>query len=260
MKNLSTLVPAVVLDWAGTMIDPGCLAPVVALRTVLARHGLVVSAAEARVGMGLAKKDHLRGLLVAHGVGAATDELYPALEREMFLQLEHHAVLVAGAREFADWLHAGGVRIGTSTGYTAEMIRVVAGAAARQGYVPDAIVTPDDVSAGRPAPFMMYANALRLGVWPLSSIVKIGDTPSDIAEGINAGSWTIGVALSGNALGLSVAETAALEPAERAVKFVAARDSLRAAGASFVVNSVADCPPVLEEIAARIKRGERPLQ
>lgn len=242
MKNLSTLVPAVVLDWAGTMIDPGCLAPVVALRTVLARHGLVVSAAEARVGMGLAKKDHLRGLLVAHGMGAATDELYAALEREMFLQLEHHAVLVAGAREFADWLHAGGVRIGTSTGYTAEMIRVVAGA------------------AGRPAPFMMYANALRLGVWPLSSIVKIGDTPSDIAEGINAGSWTIGVALSGNALGLSVAETAALEPAERAVKFVAARDSLRAAGASFVVNSVADCPPVLEEIAARIKRGERPLQ
>lgn len=260
MKKFSTLIPAVVLDWAGTMIDHGCLAPVVALQTVLARHGLSVSEAEARVGMGMAKKDHLRALLAANGADQATEELYPVLEREMFLQLEKHERLVAGAAEFADWLHARRVRIGTSTGYTAEMMRVVAGAAARQGYVPDVMVTPDEVSTGRPAPLMMYANALRLGVWPLSSIVKIGDTSSDMAEGINAGAWTIGVALSGNALGLSVAATTALEPAERAEKFAAARSALRAAGANYVVDSVADCPPVIEEIAARIARGERPDQ
>lgn len=95
-------------------------------------------------------------------------------------------------------------------------------------------------------------------MWPLSSIVKIDDTPSDIAEGIKAGSWTIAVALSGNARGLGIAETTALSRAERAVKFVAARDSLRAAGASDGVNSLADCPPVLEEIVARTARGERP--
>lgn len=260
MKKISTLVPAVVLDWAGTMIDHGCLAPVVALQTVLARHGLAVSVTDARVGMGMAKKDHLRALLTTYGSGDATDELYPALEREVFSQLEPHAVLVAGAAEFSAWLRARGVRLGTSTGYTAEMMRVVAAAAARQGYVPDVIVTPDQVSAGRPAPLMMYANALRLGVWPLSSMVKIGDTPSDIAEGINAGAWTIGVALSGNALGLSVTATAVLGTEERAGKFAAAREALRAAGANYVVDSVVDCPRVIEEIAARIARGERPAQ
>ena len=229
MKKVSGLVPAVVLDWAGPMIDHSCLAPVVALQTILARHGLAVSVAEARGGIGLAKKDHLRALLTTYGAGEAADELYPALEWEVFWQLEYHAVSVAGA-------------------------------AVREGYVPDAIATPDEVSAGRSAPLMMDTNALRRGVWPLSSLVKIGDTPSDIAQGINAGAWTLGVALSGDTRGLAVAASAAWEPGQRAVKFAAARVALRAAGANYAVDAVADYPPVLEEIAARIERGQRAAQ
>lgn len=144
-----------------------------------------------------------------------------------------------------------------SLGYVAGLF---AGAAARQGYVPDAIATPDEGSAGRPAPLMMDTNALRRGVWPLSSLVKIGDTPSDIAQGINAGAWTLGVALSGDTRGLAVAASAAWEPGQRAVKFAAARVALRAAGANYAVDAVADYPPVLEEIAARIERGQRAAQ
>jgi hypothetical protein len=144
-----------------------------------------------------------------------------------------------------------------SLGYVAGLF---AGAAVREGYVPDAIATPDEVSAGRSAPLMMDTNALRRGVWPLSSLVKIGDTPSDIAQGINAGAWTLGVALSGDTRGLAVAASAAWEPGERAVKFAAARVALRAAGANYAVDAVADYPPVLEEIAARIERGQRAAQ
>ena len=258
MSSISTRIPAVVLDWAGTMVDHGCRAPVAALQAVLGRHGLALSVAEARVGMGRPKRDHLRALLAARGAEAATEELYPELERAIFAELEGHAGLIAGAREFAAWLGDAGVKIGTSTGYTRDMMQIVATAAARQGYAPDAIVTPDDVPAGRPSPHMIYANALRLNAWPLWALVKIGDTPDDIAEGRNAGTWTVGLALSGNALGLSAAEAAALDGAERAARAEAARESLRATGADYVVDSVADGPAVLEEIAGRLAAGERP--
>ena len=257
MKTLGSILPAVVLDWAGTTLDHGCLAPVVALQRVLAHHGFSVSAAEARRGMGLAKKDHLRTLLASYGAADATDELYPELEQALFAELEPHATLIAGTLEFVAWLREAGVRIGTTTGYTSAMMRVVAVAAARQGYRPDFIVTPDDVGAGRPSAAMMHANVERLGLEPKAALVKIGDTPADIAEGRAAGAWTIGVAATGNALGLSVAETAALPFNERLARFAAARQSLQAAGADYVVEAIGDCGPTMQEIFARVQRGER---
>lgn len=258
MKPFASVIPAVVLDWAGTTIDHGCLAPVAALQAVFAGHGMPVSAAEARVGMGLPKKEHLRALLAARGAAAATEALYPELERALFAALEAHSGLIAGTLDFVAGMRARGVRIGTTTGYPAAMMRTVAIAAARQGYVPDAIVTPDDVPAGRPAPQMIAANAARLHTPPLSSLVKIGDTPADVAEGRNAGAWTVGIALTGNALGLSVAEMGALPAAERPARFAAARESLRVAGADYVVDSIADCERVMREIYARECEGERP--
>ena len=56
-----------------------------------------------------------------------------------------------------------------------------------QGFAPDCAICPEDVpGGGRPAPWMCYLNAIRLEACPLWSMVKVGDTPSDIAEGLNA--------------------------------------------------------------------------
>ena len=249
---------AVILDWAGTTVDRGCLAPATALRAVLEPRGLYAGDREVRMGMGLPKRDHLRALLARQGAEDCLEELYPQLEHEIFRQLEPHAGLIDGTLALCDWMRTRGVRIGTTTGYSREMMQVVASAAARQGYTPDAVVTPDQVPAGRPAPFMIYQNALLLGVSPLWTVVKIGDTPSDITEGVRAGAWTVGVALSGNALGLAPAQMGELPSHERVRLAEAARDSLRASGADFVVDSVAECSAVLEEIAERIAAGARP--
>jgi phosphonoacetaldehyde hydrolase len=259
MKRIAAVLPAVVLDWAGTTVDHGCRAPVVALQRVLARHGLPVTAAEARRGMGLPKRDHLRALLTALGSAIAVEEIYPELEAALFAELEPHSILIEGTLPFVGWLRAHGVRIGTTTGYTTAMMAVVASAASRQGYRPDAIVTPDQVGGGRPSAAMMLANRARLGLAPGAALVKIGDTPADVAEGHAAGAWTIGVALTGNALGLSAAETAALAADERAARFEAARASLREAGADYVADSLDHCQPVILEIFARARDGERPV-
>jgi len=101
-----------------------------------------------------------------------------------------------------------------------------------------------------------------LDAFPLWAVVKVDDTVPGIAEGLNAGMWTVGVARSGNELGLDAAADAALaaaEPARHAALLAAARARLAAAGAHFVVDSVADLMPVIDEIEARLRRGVSPL-
>ena len=72
---MSFPVKAVVFDWAGTVIDFGCVAPVAALIEVFGEAGLTLSDAEARRDMGKAKLDHLRALLADADVGARWRDL-----------------------------------------------------------------------------------------------------------------------------------------------------------------------------------------
>ena len=60
---MSFPVKAVVFDWAGTMVDFGCMAPVEALIEVFAGEGVPISDAEARRDMGKAKHDHLTAIM-----------------------------------------------------------------------------------------------------------------------------------------------------------------------------------------------------
>ncbi len=130
--------------------------------------------------------------------------------------------------------------------------------AARMGYAPDASVTPDEVGGGRPRPFMCYRNAILLGVFPLWHCVKIGDTASDIAEGRNAGMWSVAVTATGNEIGMSREEWDALPPATRCGREREAAQRLSMAGAHFTAPSLAECTGILDEIERRITAGEKP--
>ena len=57
---------------------------------------------------------------------------------------------------------------------------------------------------------MMWHAMAALGVWPAETVVKVDDTPPGIGEGVNAGTWTVGLALTGNIAGLSAEELAAM--------------------------------------------------
>jgi phosphonoacetaldehyde hydrolase len=107
-------------------------------------------------------------------------------------------------------------------------------------------------------PWMCYEAAVRMRIFPLRTLVKIGDTEADIAEGRNAGTWTIGVARTGNEIGLSESDWDALPAERQAALLTFARDRLRAAGADYVIDSVADVEPTLDMIELRLARGERP--
>src|SRR5258706_4567 len=115
-----------------------------------------------------------------------------------------------------------------------------------------------EIPAGRPYPYMFLQNAIKLQVYPMEAVVKIGDTLPDIEEGLNAGMWTIGLAKSGNEIGLTESEVAALDPQTRQTKLDRAYKRMQQTGAHFVVDSIADVVPLLDRINSRLAAGERP--
>jgi phosphonoacetaldehyde hydrolase len=263
---------AVIFDWAGTLVDHGSRAPVAALQEVFAGAGVPVSVAEARQSMGIAKKDHVRCILALPRVaehwkrerGAAPSEadveaLYADFLPKQIECLGRFSSVIAGVPDTAEALRSRGIRIGSTTGYTRDMLDFLLEGARRQRFAPDCAVCPQDVpGGGRPAPWMCYLNAIKLQASPLWSMVKIGDTPSDIEEGLNAGMWTVGVTRTGNEVGLTEEEWHSATLEDRKEILARAEDRLDKVGVHFLVESAGECLDLIDEIAGRIAAGERP--
>ena len=262
---------AVVLDWAGTAVDFGSLAPVMAFQAVFRRRGVDVASADVRAFMGMHKRDHLHRLLAlpqvaeawrgAHGrLPDGEDELslfaeFVPAQRSVLVET---AEVIPGVLDAVESMRSRGLRLGSTTGYTAELLAIVADEAARQGYRPDVAVTVSDVPAGRPAPWMMHRVLERLDVFPPAAVVKVGDTPVDVGEGLSAGAWSVGLVACGNEVGLSRTAWSALSPDEREARLKAGRANLEAAGAHYVIDDWSAWPGVLDDIGARLRNGETP--
>jgi phosphonoacetaldehyde hydrolase len=70
--------------------------------------------------------------------------------------------------------------------------------------------------------------------------------------------WTIALAVSGNEVGMALAEWRALAPAAQQAKRERAYARLQQCGAHYVVDSIADILPCIDDIEARIRRGDTP--
>jgi phosphonoacetaldehyde hydrolase len=92
----------------------------------------------------------------------------------------------------------------------------------------------------------------------VQACVKIDDTIPGVEEGLNAGMWTVGLAVSGNEVGMLLDEWRALAKADQEAKRGRAYTRMAQCGAHYVVDSIADIMPCIEEIQARIRRGEAP--
>ncbi len=257
-------VEAVVLDWAGTTIDHGSRAPVEVFREVFRREGVAVTEEEARAPMGLAKRNHIAAVLEMPRVAAEweavkgtphasadVDRMYASflpLQKEI---LGRHVELVPGVVEAIAECRRRGLRIGSSTGYTRELMDVVEPLAAAAGYAPDVVVCADEVPQGRPAPDMIERNAELLGLASTRGVLKVDDTIVGIEAGRRAGCPTVGVCRTGNALGLSLEEVSALPVDELADRLAAIHRAFREAGADFVVDDLTELPVVLDALAAR---------
>jgi phosphonoacetaldehyde hydrolase len=266
-----TKILAVILDWAGTVVDFGSRAPMGAFVRAFAEFGVTISIEDARGPMGMAKRDHITMVGRAPNVDAAwqqahghsmteaeIDAVMAVFEPMNVASVTDHADFIPGALAALATLRSRSIRVGATTGYTRPIMAVLAPIAAAGGYTPEITVCAGDLPAGRPSPLMMWHAMAHMGVWPAETVVKVDDTEPGIGEGVAAGTWTVGLSLSGNKCGLSLEELTALSEGEVENIRAKATADLKAAGADLVIDSLAYLPMAIEIINSALAEGRRP--
>jgi phosphonoacetaldehyde hydrolase len=262
---------AIILDWAGTVVDFGSFAPTQIFVEAFAEFAVPVTLAEARGPMGMGKWDHIRTLCnvpeiaeryrAAFGRLPSDDDVTAIYERFMPLQIAkiaEHSALIPGALETITGLRNQGLKVGSCSGYPAVVMEKVVQLAERNGYVADHVVATDEVPNGRPHPAQALANVIALGISDVAACVKVDDTTPGILEGRSAGMWTVALTCSGNALGLTYAQFKDL-PAERlARERVRIAQLFEGSRPHYLIDTINELPAVIDDINTRLKRGETP--
>ena len=262
---------AVILDWAGTVVDFGSFAPTQIFVEAFAEFDVQVSIEEARGPMGMGKWDHIRTLCnipaiseryaQAFGRAPTDDDVTAIYNRFMPLQIEKiatHSALIPGALDTINTLRAQGLKIGSCSGYPAVVMAKVVELAKQNGYVADHVVATDEVPNGRPYPAQALANVIALGISDVASCVKVDDTVPGILEGRSAGMWTVALVCSGNALGLTYAQFQAMNANDLARERARIHGLFEASRPHYLIDTINDLPPVLADIDRRLGAGEMP--
>jgi len=266
-------IKGVVLDWSGTTADAYVIAPAVVFVEVFKKHGVEISMLEARGPMGLRKDLHIKALTEVpeirdrwkkiHGKAPGKKEVDAMFADFVPMQLaclRQYTGLLPGVAKVSQKMQKAGIKIGVSTGFVRSMVDILEADARKQGFKPDATVAGDEVVNGaRPKPFMVYRNLDLLDIHPIQAVVKVDDTISGVGEGLEAGCWAVGVARYSNYMDIdTVAQAEKMPKAELERRVAYSADLLRKAGAHYVIDSIVELPEVIDDINARLARGERP--
>lgn len=265
-------IEGVILDWAGTAVDFGCFAPVNVFVDIFKHAGIEVTMEEARGPMGMLKIDHIRAMLSLPRVSSLWEEkygrafneedvkkLYTEFEPALMTSLSEYTNPIPGVIDTVEVLRSKGLKIGSTTGYTRSMMEVVISGAKAKGYGPDHVVTPDDTdSYGRPYPYMIYRNMEQLKLSAAWKVVKVGDTTSDIKEGVQAGVWSVGVAVGSSEMGLNAEEYQALSKSEKEAAIAKTKQVFMQHGADFTIETMTELPSLIERINGLLAEGKRP--
>lgn len=266
-------VKGLVLDWSGTVSDAYVLAPAVVFVEVFAKHGVKISMQEARGPMGLRKDLHIKALTEVPEIRerwkalkgkypdqSDVDAMFADFVPMQLSCLRKYTGLLPGVAEVCKKLQNQGIKIGVSTGFVRSMVDILLEDAIKQGFTPDATVAGDEVVHGaRPKPFMVYRNLDLMDVHPIQAVVKVDDTVSGVGEALEAGCWGVGVARYSNYMDIDSLEQADMMPETEIERRLAhTRELLRRTGAHYVIDSIVELPQVIDDINARLARGEKP--
>lgn len=258
-------IEAVIFDWAGTTVDYGCFAPVQAFVSAFEEYGITPTVEEVRKPMGMLKRDHICTMMnmerikklwkEKHGADFTeedVDAVYQESERSILKILHNFAEVKPHVKEVVQQLREQGIKIGSTTGYTDEMMEIVVPEAKKNGYEPDYWCSPNKVgNMGRPYPYMIFENLRQLKVTAVQNAVKVGDTISDIKEGKNAGLISVGVVEGSSLMGLSEEEYLALSSEQREEKCREVEKKYQECGADYIIRDMSELIPLLKDLSAK---------
>ncbi len=242
----------IIFDWAGTTVDYGCFAPVQAFMEIFREYGIEPTMEETRKPMGMLKWDHIKTMLsmeriseqfkLIHGRAfndSDVDAMHEKFAANLMKILHQFSQPKDYVIETMEKLRTLGIKIGSTTGYTDDMMAIVTAEAKKQGYEPDCYFSPDSTNhIGRPYPYMIFKNMEKFQMSDVRKVMKVGDTISDIKEGKNAGVFTVGVIEGSSEMGLTKEEYEALPEEEKDEKIKTVTEKYLAAGADAVVQDI----------------------
>lgn len=251
-------VKAVIFDWAGTTIDYGCFAPIKGFIDGYKSIGIDISNEMARKPMGLLKLDHTRAIAAMLPEPISEEQIikaYNTFEETLFANIEKHCDVKDYVIETVDALRRQEIKIGSTTGYTAEMMGLILQKVKDQGYSPDYWISADQTVKGRPYPYMIWNNLMQFGISDAREAVKVGDTIADISEGKNAGCWTVGVIMGSSELGLTRDEVSALSKNELRDRKAVVRAVYYKAGADYIIDDMNELLDVIADINRKLNQN-----
>ena len=271
-------VRGLVMDFSGTTVDKYVIAPAVVFQEVFKKYGIDITMSEARGPpgtMGLGKDLHISILLQQPDIKSKWEAKYgrPSTDNDVqeiyrdfipmqLAVLRRYGTLLPNTKEILEGLRKEkNIKVGVSTGFNRAMADILIEEAKKQGFVFDATAAGDDcINGARPKPNMLYKNLDIMDVSPIQSVVKIDDSSAGIGEGLSAGCWTVGIARWSTYMDINdLADEAKLSPHQLQEKLQRSRGILGKAGAHYVINEITELPSVINDINARMKNGETPM-
>jgi phosphonatase-like hydrolase len=222
-------IDLVVFDLGGTVIkDTGAVPE--AFTVALHNEGIDISDDLLRQFRGASKREVIRRLVEERSREAGPD-MNARCERifREFRELvskgftEGGLAVIAGAEDTFGWLRTGGIKVAINSGFDRAITSLVLDSLGWETAI-DAAVCGDDVSMGRPAPYLIFRVMETTGATSVRRVVNVGDTVFDLQAGWNAG-------VRGNVGVLSGAH---------------GREDLERAPYSHLLTSVADLPSLFE--------------
>jgi phosphonatase-like hydrolase len=190
----------VIFDLGGTTIRDSGQVPQ-AFVDALHKGGFDVNAEELNQARGASKRAVILHLIKKRlppgdpAVDAQAEEIFSAFHENLARRFSQGGIeVLPGVEETFAWLHSRQVKIAINTGFDRSITALVLQAAGWDQAVVQAVICSDDVTQGRPAPYMIFHAMENLGVTDVRQVGVVGDTVLDLQAGWNAGvRWNIGV-------------------------------------------------------------------
>lgn len=206
------MIELAVFDMAGTTVDDHGIV-YIALKDAVEETGAPVATADLQEWMGADKISAITALMELGGQQPGPDRVAAAFERFREILAKRYAatppVALPGVAAAIATLRNRGIKVALTTGFDDDVAYPLLaslgwGVGSGPESTVDAVVTTSDVSAGRPAPYMIHRAMEKTGVLDVRKVLAAGDTVVDVQAGRHAGGLTVGVLtgkLSREALG-----------------------------------------------------------
>lgn len=185
-----------VFDLAGTTIkDDGGIVNKY-FREAFFKYGFEFNANQINKFMGMPKPLAIEKLLNKHydtaSLGYYNERIHKIHQTFIELMIDYYrdnknVAEIIGTSDIFYYLKDKGIKVAIDTGFSADITETIIDRMKwiKNGLV-DAVISSDEVPNGRPHPDMIYALMHQTSTPSSKTVAKIGDTPSDLEEGIAA--------------------------------------------------------------------------